>query len=86
MSRQAEEVLSFLAHYGPITTRRRERSIGDVHDVPAMLPTPLCLTVRPEDAVTLLEELEHQGLVRRSERVHAFDSTEFIVTWHSVRR
>ena len=40
MSRQVEEVLSFLAHCGPVTTRLRERSIGDVHDVAAMLPTP----------------------------------------------
>ena len=85
MPRQAEEVLPFLAHRGPVTTRLRERSMGDIHDVPTMLPTPLCLTVRPEDAVTLLEELEQQGLVRRSERVHAFDSAEFIVTWQSVR-
>ena len=86
MPRQAEEVLSFLATHGPMTTRLRERSTGDSHDVPAMLPTPLCLTVRPEDAVPVLEELEQQGLVRRSERVHAFDSAEFMVTWHSVRR
>jgi hypothetical protein len=86
MSYQAEEVLSFLATHGPMTTRLRERSIGDVHDVPTMLPTPLGITVRPEETVTLLEELEQQGLVRRSERVHAFDSAEFIVTWQSVRR
>ena len=85
MPRQAEEVLSFLAHRGPVTTRLRERSMGDIHDVPTMLPTPLCLTVRSEDVVPLLEELEQQGLVRRSERVHAFDSAEFIVTWQSVR-
>ena len=86
MSRQAEEVLPFLAHHGPMTTRLRERSIGDTHDVPAMLPAPLRSMVRSEDAVPLLEELERQGLARRSERVHAFDSAEFIVTWHSVRR
>ena len=86
MSHQAEEVLSFLATHGPMTTRLRERSIGDTHDIPTMLPTPLSITVRPEDAVPVLEALEQQGLVRRAERVHAFDSTEFIVTWHSVRR
>ena len=82
MSRQTQEILALLARRGTLTTRVREQSVGDVHDIPSMLPASLGMTVRPKDAAAVLEELEQQQAVRRLEAVHAYDSTEYIVTWY----
>ncbi len=80
---QKEVVKSFLAQGNVMQTRLREHSSGDMHDLrfPPELPdVSLC----PEAMIALLEELEEQGVVFRSETVHPYDSTEYLIQWHFV--
>ncbi len=81
MSCQAPEVEAFLAGGQVLQTRLRERSTGDVHDIPSIPPVIPGISGRPEDVVALLEALEKQGIVVRTETVHANDSAEYRVIW-----
>lgn len=67
---------------GTISTRLRERSTGEVHDLPwgALMLSGMALPPAA-DVVTALEELEQQGVVVRSVAVHPFDSSEYWLSW-----
>jgi len=67
---------------GTISTRIRERSTGEVSDLPwgALMLSSMALPPAA-DVVTALEELELQGVVVRSVAVHPFDSTTYQVSW-----
>jgi hypothetical protein len=74
-----------LAGGDTVWTRLRERSTGDVHDLPAG-PLEIAGTVLPaQDVVAALEELARQGVVRPALTVHRFDSTEYRVAWRLYR-
>lgn len=81
MLQKAAAVQIFLASGGTVWTRLRERSTGDVHDVPTG-PLELVGAALPaQDVVAALEELARQGVVMPSLTVHPFDSTEYRVAW-----
>jgi len=78
----AAAVKAVLAERRAIQTRLRERSTGDVHDRPSgPLQTPLGVTLPAEAVVVVLEELERQGIVVRSETVHSHDGSEYTLCW-----
>lgn len=77
----AEAVLDFLERGGVVYTRVRERSVGIVHDWPSGFLVLPGMSLRPQDVVTILEELEHRGKIVRAEEVVPHDSTEYRVTW-----
>jgi hypothetical protein len=73
-----ERVLAHLATRRLLTSIREEGD-RDRHE----LPVPAGF-VEPDEAVAvpgILEQLEREGLVERSEEVHPFDSSEYQVTW-----
>jgi hypothetical protein len=74
-------IQSFLAEGRLIHTRVRERSTGDIHDVPAIPPALPGLAGYSQEVVAILEGLERQGHVARYEVVYAYDTTEFYVIW-----
>jgi hypothetical protein len=78
-----EAVKTFVAQGNGIKTRVRELPQGDRHDrpVPWMIPG---VTLSPEAIVSALETLEKQGFVIRTETVHPFDSTEYLIQWYFV--
>ena len=67
----------------PLTTRLRETGHGDRYDLlPAFRLPDLALT--PADLIGALEALEEEGLVTRSETVHTYDGTEYLIVWSPV--
>lgn len=80
MIRKTAAVEAFLAGGGTLQTRLRARSEEDVHDLSASSRTFSAVLLRA--AAAALEELETQGVVRRSLVVHPFDSSEYQVSWH----
>ncbi len=81
MTNQAAVVKAFLAEGGVIRTRLREQSVGEAHDLLSHPLTISSVSLYPKDVVAALEELEKQGTVVRSEVVHAYDSSEYVITW-----
>ena len=77
---------AFLAVGGVLQTRLRERSMGEVHDLPTYpLATP-GMSLCPEEVVSILEQLEQTGTVRRCyEAVHPYDSSEYSIAWGIAR-
>ena len=76
-----ERVLAYLATRRLLTSIREEGD-RDRHE----LPVPAGF-VEPDEAEAvpgILEQLEREGLVERSEEVHPFDSSEYQVTWRLV--
>jgi hypothetical protein len=63
-----------------LKTRLRETAHGDIHDLPTPLGFP-GISPEPKDVISALEELEQEGLVVRSETVHVYDGTEYIIVW-----
>lgn len=84
MTDVADTVRDFLAAGGELRTRLRERSVGETHDFPSLVPAGLARTLRAEDIAAVLEMLEQQGAAVRSEIVHAYDSSEYTVRWRFV--
>jgi hypothetical protein len=80
---QKEAVKIFLTQGNGLHTRFREHSSGDIHDLPFPPEIP-GVSFRPEEMIALLEELEKQGVVFRSETVHPYESTEYRIQWHFV--
>ena len=71
----------FLGKGAVIRTRLRERTEDEVID---LLPVdyPAIPGVSAEAVVAALVTLERRGVVRRArERVHPYDSAEYLVTW-----
>jgi hypothetical protein len=81
MSPEAVAMQTFLAGGGTVWTRLRERSTGDVHDLPVHLGALADASLRAQDVVAALEELARQGVVAPSWTVHRFDSTEYHGHW-----
>lgn len=66
-----------------ITMRLRETGLGDRYDLPPAFRLP-ALSLTPEDVIGALEGLEKEGVVTRSETVHAYDGTEYLIVWSPV--
>ncbi|MGE0824210.1 MAG: hypothetical protein AB7G75_22720 [Candidatus Binatia bacterium] len=84
MTQRAQIVARFLTNGGELRTRLRERSWGDTHDSPTIFAAALGMVLAPDDIILALQELHHQGVVVRSETVHPFDSSEYLVTWRTA--
>ena len=81
MSRKAAVVAALRAGGGMLQTRLRERSTGDVHDMPSGLLALPGTALGAIDVVSALEELATHGVVVSSLAVHPFDSAEYCVSW-----
>lgn len=74
-------VLSLLARGIPIQTRLREGGCGDSHDCPGALLLRLPDGVYGDGVPAILEGLERDRVVLRTEGVHHYDASEYVVTW-----
>jgi hypothetical protein len=62
----------------------RETARGVVHEVPWDAEANIGFSGRPTELVRILEDLARRGLVTRSETVHPFDSSEYVVIWRPI--
>ena len=81
MSSAASALLTYLGKQGSIETRLRETGEGDQEYFNSIIPSIPGLDPREEDLIILLHQLQ-QGALVRSETVHPYDSSEYIVTWN----
>ena len=78
----ATAIEAYLAAGGVLQTRLRERSMGEVHDLPTYSPVMPGVSLCPEDVVAILEQCERAGTVRRCYAVvHPYDSSEYRIIW-----
>ena len=77
-----EAVISYLGKHGKVETRLRESDEGDSEYCQgSSMILAKQLKITEDTLLRILNELKTQETVVRSQQVHPYDSSEYIVTW-----